>query len=283
MFRIRPKPAPELARLAVLRAWEVIGAFSTAAGLISLLAQGAAEFLIEHAIFLASIVSLCAIVAGALRILQPSTVRFTARGCALEVEIKVADLFDQPGNLVIPVNDFFDTTLGAPVSPRSVHGQFLQRQFPSDEQRARSAIDAELASRSMVESVPRSSGATKRYAVGETITLPRGSGDRFILFALARTNAATHKTEASLPEFVGALEALWEGVRNCCNHEAISVPLMGAKTGRVGLPKLSLAELLLSSAVHAEKKQPIASRMTLVLQHEDLAEIDLFDLQRRFS
>ena len=48
------------------------------------------------------------------------------------VEIKLGDLFDESGHLVIGANHVFDTELGEVIKPSSVQGQFLTRIYGDD-------------------------------------------------------------------------------------------------------------------------------------------------------
>ncbi len=264
------------------RAWEVIGVVATAVGLVMALSASAQAWLLEHAVLLSAGLGVIAGLAGAGRLFQPSEISFVARGRALQVEVKVEDLFAATGSIVIPMNDFFDTSLGAVVEERSVHGQFLKLQYPNREAEARLNIDNALASKTPIEVVARAPAASRRFKVGETTVMPIGDR-RFILFALTETVARTHKTQSTLTQYVNALECLWEQVRDCCNHGDVSVPLMGTKTARVGVDKKILIDLILTSAIRADSVQPIANRITLVLRPDDLAEVDLLDIRRRFA
>jgi hypothetical protein len=60
------------------------------------------------------------------------------------IEIKIGDLFDEPGHLVIGTNDVFDTELGEVIKPSSVQGQLLTRVYHSDQRRLDAEIDSAL-------------------------------------------------------------------------------------------------------------------------------------------
>ena len=47
-----------------------------------------------------------------------------------QLTVEEANLFDQKGVMVIPVNDYFDTHVGdGIIDPKSVHGQFINKLF----------------------------------------------------------------------------------------------------------------------------------------------------------
>ena len=60
------------------------------------------------------------------------------------VEIKIGDLFDEPGHLVIGANDVFDTELGEVIKPSSVQGQFLTRIYGNDRTKLDTDIETAL-------------------------------------------------------------------------------------------------------------------------------------------
>ncbi len=264
------------------RAWLVIGAAATIVGLLSRISQPAQDLFFANTSLWIALICATALVVGIQRLFQPTRVLFKPKGRALEIELKVGDLFDEPSTIVVPVNDFFDTSLGAVVSEASVHGQFLKLEYPNREAEARSTMDALLQSKRCIEQVQRPPAATCRYAVGEAILIRRAS-KTYLLIALTRTNATSHKTEATLENYVTALERLWSEARDCCNHGDVALPLMGTRTARIGVDKTTLVELTIASAIRADAQQPIAKKITLALRPDDLEEIDLFDIRRRFS
>ncbi len=227
-------------------------------------------------------VAVIAMLIGVTRIIQPKSVAFTPRGIDLRITLKTGNVFDEPGSIAIPVNDFFDTEIGRPVSAKTVHGQFLERAFSKDAHKARADIDSALAGKKILESVTRPNGAPNRYRVGETAVIARGE-HHYVLFALSHTDAGTCEAGSTPDQLTLALMSLWNQVRACCNHEPIAAPLIGAGPSRTGLSKAALLDFLLATAIRAHKQKPITRSLTVALQIDDLSEIDLFDVRRRFE
>jgi hypothetical protein len=67
---------------------------------------------------------------------------FTVPGTT--VTLIVGDLFDQEGNLVIGMNDTFDTEIPVLIKPGTVQGQLLQRQYSGDRNRLDRDLDKAL-------------------------------------------------------------------------------------------------------------------------------------------
>lgn len=283
MLQLRPGTFIERLRLFVGRALAVIGGAAVPIGFFPLLPEEVVDFLVEQKEPILTTIAIVATLSGVLRLFQPSHISFTAAGARLKIEVKCGDLFAEPNIIAVPVNDFFDTELGDFVSPKSVHGQFLEQFYDGKPGIARRAIDAELKATGAVATVDPSAGQrSHRYPVGQTCVV-EAKGRRAVLVALASADATTRQTAASLAQYVNALTDLWVVVRACCHNETVSVPLMGAGPSRTNLPLQQLAELILMTAVREHHIQAIASTVVLVLRKEDLAKVDLFQLKRNYG
>ncbi len=283
MLHVRPGSFWEHARLFSGRAFTVVGFLATLISLFPLFYKGGDQMLLNNSGPILGVVATLGIIAGLFRLFQPSRIEFTAAGSGLKFEIKSGNFFDETGHIAIPVNDFFDTEIGIPVSATTIHGQFIQRFYGTDEAKARREIDAALRKVSAVGQVDPAAGKrSTRYAVGQTCSLGL-QGRTAVLVALTSTDASTRQVSASLEQYVGALNCLWAAVRACCNHQTISVPLMGGGPARLDLPPHQLADLIVMTAVREHRKQAVASKIVLVLRKEDLAKVDVFQLKRRYG
>jgi hypothetical protein len=196
-----------------------------------------------------------------------------------EIEIKIGDLFDQPGHLVIGFNDVFDTELGEIIKPSSVQGQFLQRIYGSD--RARLDVDIEStlqkSSSLSIQENHKSLGKTLRYPIGTTVTL--GSHEkRYFLTAYGRMK--NDMTVESNADYIWkSLSNLWEEVRLKGHSINISIPILGADLARTGLPRSALAKLIITSFVIASKEKFITRKLTIMIYHRDIESVDLYELE----
>lgn len=62
-------------------------------------------------------------------IYEPRDVEFKIPTTSTKVLIKFGDIFDEPADWIIAVNEFFDHQLGQVIAPNSVHGQLIQKAF----------------------------------------------------------------------------------------------------------------------------------------------------------
>ena len=195
-----------------------------------------------------------------------------------DVEVGFGDIFHADGVRIVAVNDFFDSELGEYVSPRSVHGQLIERDFRgSAAQFASSVRDALVGVPS--EQVERTGGHSERFPVGTTAVLDVGA-QRYVLVVLARTDVNSLKANAGLAELVHALAEGWKAARNAAGGRSVAVPLLGSGLSGVGLSEQQLATVLLASLIEANGYQQVAPLVRVVLPGTLYGVVDLKALQR---
>ncbi|MBW4538750.1 MAG: hypothetical protein KME43_06325 [Myxacorys chilensis ATA2-1-KO14] len=196
-----------------------------------------------------------------------------------EIEIKIGNLFNQPGHLVIGFNDVFDTELGEIIKPSSIQGQFLQRIYGSD----RSRIDADTENALQTynhlrtKEPNKSLGKTWRYPIGTTITL--GSHDKRY-FLTAYGYMSNDMTVQSNVDFVWqSLSKLWQEIRLKGHSIDVSIPIIGADLARTGLPRMALVKLIITSFIVASKEKFITRKLTVMIYPNDVESIDFYELE----
>jgi len=156
----------------------------------SLCITGAPKFLLFLAISLAI---------GIYRILPAKAIEMRLKNTNSRIKILFADLFTLDGHKVIPANEFFDSEIGDPVSPNSLHGKFILNALAGQSQTFDSMVAQNLAGTPHEADVPRARGKTKRYPLGTTAAVELG-GVKYFLFALSKTDIATFKASADVPQ-----------------------------------------------------------------------------------
>ena len=196
-----------------------------------------------------------------------------------EIEIKIGNLFDQPGHLVIGFNDVFDTELGEIIKPSSVQGQFLQRIYGSDRSRIDADIDYALQAYNHLstEETNKRLGKTWRYPIGTTIAL--GSHDkRYFLTAYGYMN--NDMSVQSNTDFIWqSLSNLWQEIRLKGHSIDVSIPIVGADLARTGLPRMALTKLIITSFIVASKEKFITRKLTVMIYPRDIESIELYELE----
>ena len=194
------------------------------------------------------------------------------------VEIKLGDLFDESGHLVVGANDVFDTELGEVIKPSSVQGQFLTRIYGDDRTRLDADIEVALQGyqAQRTKEPNKQKGKSWRYPIGTTIAL--GSPDRRYFWTAYGYMGNDLKVQSNADEIWNSLSHLWEEVRRRGHGIDVAMPVIGADLARTNLPRMALAKLIILSFVVASKKEFVTRKLTLVIYPKDLDNTDFYVL-----
>ncbi|BAZ19023.1 hypothetical protein NIES4071_109080 (plasmid) [Calothrix sp. NIES-4071] len=195
------------------------------------------------------------------------------------IEIKVGDIFDEKGHIVIGVNDVFDTELGEIIKPSSVQGQFLARVYESNFAQLDAEIEAALQPLNQLrrEEQNKTRGKNWRYPIGTTITL--GTHDkRYFLTAYGYMNNDL-TVESNSDYILRSLSNLWQEVRLKGHSMNVAIPIIGSDLARTGLPRMALAKLIITSFVVASKEKYVTRKLTVMVYPKDIDSIDLYELE----
>lgn len=207
------------------------------------------------------------------RAYQHRSISFKIGHSNTKVTVLFGDLFEREGHLAIPVNEFFDSELGLPVSPKSLHGIVINTFFGGHPASFDQLITADLANTSG-QDIQRVGGKGRRYPIGTTASVKTNS-HRFLLFALCTTDLGTFKASATVPELVRALEGLCARARVVLGGERLIVPLVGSGLSGIGLPANQLLQLILLVLVNETKKNQVALDIEVVIHADRFDEVDL--------
>jgi site-specific recombinase XerD len=192
------------------------------------------------------------------------------------IEMKIGDLFEQPGHLVVGTNDVFDTELGDIIKPSSIQGQFLTRIYKDD----RASLDKDIetaigaAGNQATEDLAKMPGKRMRYPVGTAITLGSQS-TRYFLTAYGRMGNDLRCTADANALWL-SLNGLWEEIRLRGQGMNVVTPILGSDLARTGLPRMALIKLIVMSFIIASKKQFIARKLTIVIHPNDVDAVNLY-------
>lgn len=215
---------------------------------------------------------LTSIIIGIFVIYPKRKVQFDLNNTNTKVEIEFGDLFATTGHKVIAVSEFFDSKIGKPVSPKSLHGIFIEKILGGHTSIIDDAVNTQLAGK-QIDNIQRVDGKTLRYEIGTTITIEHNQS---IYFLFALTNTDNDCNANSTPSLMlKALEGLWDKVRIEGNGVDINLPLIGNRLSRIGLPPSQLLQLTLISLLKASKERDLCSTIRIVLKIDIFDKIDL--------
>lgn len=211
-------------------------------------------------------------------IYEPRDVEFKIPTTSTKVLIKFGDIFDEPGDWIVAVNEFFDHQIGQVIAPNSVHGQLIQKAFSSDAESFRLVVDQALAGASGTQTARAIEPATK-YEIGTTAVLTLGPR-RAYLVALTQTDLQTSKASASVSMLWTALTAAWKKIHDMGNGRSIALPLIGNGRSSLNLEPQHLLRLLVLSLVDSARKTGLPERVTIVLPEACFEELDIREIAR---
>ena len=194
------------------------------------------------------------------------------------IEIKYGNLFNESDHLLIAVNEFFDGSLGQRVAPQSVHGQFIQRFFQSDELQFRAAIDRAIVER-RGKQTRRTPPPDVAYPCGTTAVVDIG-GRKAFLFVLTRTDLTTAKASTDVPSFWSAVSGALEAAHHFGNGRPIALPLVGNGLSGLNLPPQHLLRMLALCLVYYARAKYLPKQVTLVLPEQCFEHLDLSEIER---
>lgn len=186
------------------------------------------------------------------------------------VEVRVDDLFDVTGAIMISTNSNFEVDVaGGKIAPGSLQGQFTARYFTGNQNALQSHIRDALAN------IPGSAP----YPMGTTIPVTT-HGKTFYFTVMADLNAQGNAS--TTPENVRlALEGLWKHVRDAGELQELAVPVVGTGRGRLTLSRKKMISLIAESFVESSEESKFAEHLVIVVRPEDASKftLNLYDVK----
>ena len=215
------------------------------------------------------------------RIWKPSRITIKVATTNTTIEVLFGDIFVLDGLRAIAVTEFFESELGVPVSDRSLHGIFLKRCFGGGVQAFDRQVKDQLKGIQGV-SVPKPQGKDICFPIGTTALIAVDS-DRYIAFALSKTEPETCKAYSNVTMMWTAMHKLWERTRVEAGGHPINLPLIGSGLSGIGLPTRDLLNLIILSAITETKTREITQRIRIVLRPDKFEELDLRDVKQHWE
>ncbi|MCF8000476.1 MAG: DUF6430 domain-containing protein [Halanaerobiales bacterium] len=215
---------------------------------------------------------LCSIIVGLYRVFPKDEIQFFLKNTNTKIKIKFGDVFEEDTNIAIAVNEFFDSKIGKPVSPKSLHGIIIKEILGNKKEIFDKAVKEELKNKEYIK-VNRKIGKIKKYDIGTTVPL-KFRDQKYFLFALSKTDE-NHKAYSNAKLLLKSLDGLWRKTRVESNGMPLSIPLVGTGLSGIGLPPMQIIELILISILSASKKQEITSEIKLVISPVFFEKVNL--------
>ena len=208
-----------------------------------------------------------------------SKVCYKVRNKDYVFEVKIADLFEQAGDIVISTNTTFDTDIASGlISAESLQGQLVQKLFQGQTTEVDRQLDAGLASYPYVQR-DDAPGKKREYPIGTTVKVAI-PGRIFYFVAMSRLNEFG-TAHSSVRDVEDALDGLWKFVAEQGELHTLVMPLMGTGRGRVELPRKKMIERITQSFADASKERLFSNRLVVVVRSKDAENfgVNLFEVR----
>lgn len=195
-----------------------------------------------------------------------------------KITITVGDLFNQEGNLVIGMNDVFDTEKGAIISPRSIQGQFLTRVYGDDREQLDRDLEDALKDAHGEQDKTKARGKNIRYPVGTVATIRNGTHTYFCVAYSFMGDNLQAKSELSM--LSRSLDNLWDEVAIKGECKRIVMAVLGSNLARLGhrASHSELIQFIVWSYYLTAREKTICEELVIVIHPSDLGKVNLLEL-----
>ncbi len=196
------------------------------------------------------------------------------------VNIKCGDLFAEEGLKTIPFNEYFDTLVDDKViSNKSLNGFFVNKYFSGKVQELDNFIIKNSDELDIINNQAnrRLGGKIVQFKLSTIIVY-----DEFILAAFSKFDEH-NKATLTMPEYIEFLINFWDRVNRVYAQKSVSVPVFGSGITRIkehkNISDEDLLKIMLWTFKLSEMKFKHPAKLTIVIHHEKIGQINLFDIK----
>jgi hypothetical protein len=201
----------------------------------------------------------------------------------LVLEVKIGDIFKEPGDIIVSTSTTFDTDMSnGLISPNSLQGQVATQFFQGNTSEIDRQLVLGLAGVSSTTN-PNAPGKKQEYPIGTTVKVTSGN-QVFYFLAMSRFNS--HGTASStLRDVEYALEQLWITISNQGNFQDIAIPIIGTGRGRIDTSRKKMAEKIAQSFADEAKNRIFCNKLSIMINtgDADRFQVNLFEIKDYLS
>jgi len=190
------------------------------------------------------------------------------------IEVRIANLFDANGAVMISTNTNFEADVaGGKIAIDSLQGQFTARYFPGNQAELQAKIKEELCK----------VDGTAPFPMGTTIPITT-HGKTFYFTAMSNLNNQGNAS-SNLEDISQALNGLWKHVREAGELQELAVPTIGTGRGRLRESRKKVIALIAKSFMKASEHNKFTDKLIIVIYPGDAKnfEINLYDIKDYLS
>lgn len=208
-----------------------------------------------------------------------SRVSYKVPGKDYRIDVKIADLFAEPCDVVVSTSTTFDTDIASGlIAKDSLQGQLAMQLFEGKTAEIDRQLTAALKGIAHTD-WPEAPGKKRAYPIG-TVAPVKIPGRTFYFVAMSRFNEKGNAS-SNLRDIDAALEALWEFVAERGELRDIAIPLMGTGRGRLTTPRKKMVERIAQSFADASRDKVFSPRLVVVVRPQDAENfsVNLFEVK----
>lgn len=197
------------------------------------------------------------------------------------IEIKMGDIFDVNGSIVVGVNNSFDTTVNEVlVSSKSLDGKFISKFYDnathidSDIKKALTGVAVKIKRTSKVN------GKREIYPIG-TVAMLRARSKTAYLLAISEFNEDGVAT-STFENLQVSIASLWNFIATKGSLEDITIPVLGTGHARIKNKREEIIREIVRSFLAALSEKRFTNKLTICIDVGDYynQRIDLIELGR---
>lgn len=188
------------------------------------------------------------------------------------VEVRIGDLFDVTGAIMISTNTIFECDVaGGKIDPNSLQGQFTARYFTGNQNILISCVADEL------KKIP----GGPIYPMGTVVPVTT-NGKTFYFTAMATLNE-NGNAASTQSDVERALSGLWSYVCQAGALQELAVPVVGTGRGRIGTSRDKMIEVISESFANAISGGVFTGRLIIVVHPGDASnfQLNLYEIKDR--
>jgi len=191
------------------------------------------------------------------------------------IEVNIGDAFKNDGSLIVPINDYFDTSLGGNVQK----AKSLQNKLISDFYSGKNEhLDNDISQKISI-GLP--------HEIGTTIEIEQNN-KKFYLLVNSRKKE-NNRVESTVNDFLLCLSRVWEYIAlESGRDDSITIPLISTRHGRITDLNRSIAiKEIIRSYIESSKHLNIADKLIISIHPNDIKkgniDLDEIDDYLKFS
>ena len=206
------------------------------------------------------------------------TFHYQLKNRDVTIEIRIADVFEVSGDLVVPINTTFDTDLDGRIpKAHSIQGEFTRRYYDSEISHLDLDIDKELTKEDYHYEEPpeKTRGKNRRYPIGTVIQLERSNRLFYLVANTHINNAGVAST--TIENLRESLAKLWYYISEKGSKGDIVIPLLGTGKARLGDKREDIFLEIIRSFIASCSSGTYCDKLIVVIYPPDVTKhrIDL--------